>query len=64
VAQGYGLGLGAEYKPWLRVRDVPSRGRSRRVRGIKTGGIHRVLSDLEYAYLVILEFSERVVDIR
>ncbi|WP_308102547.1 TnsA endonuclease N-terminal domain-containing protein, partial [Paraburkholderia madseniana] len=52
------------YKPWLRVQDVPSRGRSRKVHGLKTGRIHHVLSDLEYAYLLALEFSERVVDIR
>ncbi|NPT62317.1 heteromeric transposase endonuclease subunit TnsA [Paraburkholderia sp. 5N] len=64
VAQGYGQGLGADYKPWLRVQDVPSRGRSRKVHGLKTGRVHHVLSDLEYAYLVVLEFSERVVDIR
>ncbi|PXX05092.1 TnsA endonuclease-like protein [Paraburkholderia tropica] len=64
VAQGYGQGVGADYKPWLRVQDVPSRGRSRKVHGLKTGRVHHVLSDLEYRYLVALEFSERVVDIR
>lgn len=64
VAQGYGQGTGADYKPWLRVQDVPSTGRSRKVHGLKTGRIHHVLSDLEYAYLLALEFSERVVDIR
>ncbi|ACC76033.1 heteromeric transposase endonuclease subunit TnsA [Paraburkholderia phymatum] len=64
VAQGYGQGVGADYKPWLRVQDVPSRGRSRKVHGLKTGRVHHVLSDLEYAYLVALEFSERVTDIR
>ncbi|WP_244111968.1 TnsA endonuclease N-terminal domain-containing protein [Burkholderia diffusa] len=64
MAQGYGQGSGAEYKPWLRVQDVPSRGRSRKVNGLKTGRVHHVLSDLEYAYLVVLEFSERVIDIR
>ncbi|MEX3555619.1 MAG: TnsA endonuclease N-terminal domain-containing protein [Burkholderia gladioli] len=53
-----------DYKPWLRVQDVPSRGRSRKVHGFKTGRVHHVLSDLEYAYLVVLEFSERVIDIR
>lgn len=64
VAQGYGQGSGVDYKPWLRVQDVPSRGRSRKVKGLKTGRVHHVLSDLEYAYLVVLEFSERVIDIR
>lgn len=55
MTQGYGQGVGADYKPWLRVRDVPSRSRSRKVHG---------LSALEYRYLVAVEFSERVVDIR
>jgi hypothetical protein len=64
VAQGFGQGAGVDYKPWLRVQDVPSRGRSRKVQGLKTGRIHHVLSDLEYRYLAALEFSERVVDIR
>lgn len=64
VAQGYGHGVGAEYKPWLRVQDVPSRGRSRKVHGLKTVRIHHVLSDLEYRYLAALELSECVVDIR
>ena len=64
VAQGYGQGSDADYKPWLRVQDVPSRGRSRKVHGLTTGRVHHVLSDLEYAYLVVLEFSERVIDIR
>lgn len=64
VAQGYGQGSCANYKPWLRIQDVPSRGRSRKVSGLKTGRIHHVLSDLEYAYLVVLEFSECVIDIR
>ncbi|WP_256258669.1 TnsA endonuclease N-terminal domain-containing protein [Burkholderia ubonensis] len=64
VTQGYGQGIGADYKPWLRVQDVPSRGRSRKVHGLKTGRVHHVLSDLEYTYLVVLEFSERVIDIR
>jgi hypothetical protein len=59
VAQGYGQGLGADYRPWLRVQDVPSRGRSRKVHGVKTGRVHHLLSDLEYTYLVVLEFSER-----
>jgi hypothetical protein len=44
--------------------DVPSRGRSRKIHGLKTSRIHHVLSDLEYAYLLVLEFSERVVDVR
>lgn len=64
VADGNGSGEGESYKPWLRVQDVPSRGRSRKVQGMKVNRIHQVFSDLEYRYLTVLEFSERVVDIR
>lgn len=64
IAQGYGQGEGERYKPWVRVQDVPSRGRSRQVPGIKVDRVYHTLSDLEYAYLLVLEFSEQVVDIR
>jgi len=64
IAQGYGQGEGVTYKPWLRVQDVPSNGRSRKVLGIKTGRQHHLLSDLEFGYLLVLEFSEQVIDIR
>lgn len=64
IAQGYGQGQGADYKPWLRVQDVPSQGRSRKVAGTKVDRAYHLLSDLEFAYFVILEFSEDVLDIR
>lgn len=64
ISQGFGQGEGAAYQPWWRVQDLPSRGRSRKVQGVKIERIHHVLSDLEYHYLILLEFSERVIDIR
>jgi len=64
ISQGFGQGEGAAYQPWWRVQDLPSRGRSRKVQGVKIDRIHHVLSDLEYQYLILLEFSERVIDIR
>ena len=64
IAQGAGRGEGDTYQPWLRVQDVPSKGRSRKILGSKTGRLHHLLSDAEYYYLLLLEFSERVVDIR
>jgi hypothetical protein len=64
VKQGYGQGEGSAYIPWIRVQDVPSRGRPRKVPGIKSGRTHHTLSDLEYYYLLLLEFSSEVVDIR
>lgn len=64
VKDGYGQGEGSSYKPWIRVQDIPSKGRSRKVMGIKTGRVHHFLSDLEYAYFLLLEYSSEVVDIR
>ena len=55
---------GKGYKPFILIQDVPSLGRSSRLRGIKTGRQHEFLSDLERNYFMILEFSDCVVDIR
>lgn len=64
IKQGFGQGEGSEYLPWLRVQDVPSEGRSRKVHGLKTNRLHQFLSDGEFAYFLLLEFSEQVIDIR
>lgn len=64
IEKGFGQGSLEHYVPWLRVQDVPSHGRSRKIHGTKVDRLHHLLSDLEYAYLLLLEFSEQVVDIR
>jgi len=64
VEKGFGQGSLEHYLPWLRVQDVPSHGRSRKIHGTKVNRLHHLLSDLEYGYLLLLEFSEQVVDIR
>lgn len=64
IANGFGAGAGVGYMPWLRVQDVPSTGRSWKIQGVKIERMHHLLSDLERAYLLVLEFSENVVDIR
>ena len=64
IANGFGGGAGASYVPWLRVQDVPSRGRSHKIQGVKVERIHHFLSDLERAYFLVCEFSEDVLDIR
>lgn len=64
IKDGYGQGDGSSYKPWIRVQDVSSRGRSRKISGFKTGRQHHTLSDLEFFYLLLLEFSNEVLDIR
>lgn len=62
--EGRGQGTLQDYKPWLTVRDVPSRGRSSRDKGWKTGRTHHFLSLLELYYYLTLEWSRIVTDIR
>lgn len=63
-ALGRGKGTGANYLPWLRVQDVPSKGLSTRIEGWKTGRIHHFLSILELIYYYVLEWSSVITDIR
>jgi hypothetical protein len=64
VKEGRGLGCGKEYKPWLTVADVSSRGRSHRVPWTTTGRSHQCLSDNEYFAFLSFCFEDAVVDIR
>ncbi|WP_035293211.1 heteromeric transposase endonuclease subunit TnsA [Clostridium sp. KNHs214] len=64
IKEGRGQGRGVEYKPWIKIQDVPSLGRATRLKGIKTGRQHEFLSDMETNYFYILEYTENVIDIR
>lgn len=64
LKEGRGQGIGIDYKPWLKVQDVSSDGRSHRERGIRIPRQYTFLSDLEDCFFNILEYSPRVVDIR
>lgn len=59
-----GEGSGAQYKPWIAVKDFSSRGRSRRVHGLKTGRVHHFFSDVEYDIFLASEWDMSVTDIR
>ncbi len=62
--KGCGQGRLSDYKPFLTVQDVSSKGRSHRVLGAKTNRIHHLLSDLELAVFLSLDWSADVTDIR
>lgn len=62
--QGRGQGWGPDYQPWLRIQDVPSRGRSHRPHGVKTRRAHHFLSDGEWRCFLMFEASPLVLDIR
>lgn len=64
LKEGRGQGKGKNYKPWLTVRDVSSRGRSSRVAGWKTNREHHLLSDNEKRLFYLFEWSEDIIDIR
>ncbi|MFJ7408237.1 MULTISPECIES: TnsA endonuclease N-terminal domain-containing protein [unclassified Lysinibacillus] len=64
LKDGYGQGIGTEYKPWITIQEVPSTGRSTRLKGIKIPRQFEFLSDLERNYFYLLEYSDVVVDIR
>ena len=64
IEQGFGQGQGQDYKPWLRVQDVPSIGRAHRVYSHRTKRTHQLLSDLERAIFFILDWKSSTLDIR
>ncbi|WP_197488249.1 MULTISPECIES: TnsA endonuclease C-terminal domain-containing protein [Methylomonas] len=57
-------GLWKVYKPWFTVRDVPSEGRSHRIFGHITHRTHHLLSDLELATFLLLQWNNSTTDIR
>ena len=64
LKQGRGAGTGKDYKPYIFVREIPSLGRSHRVYGKRSGRVHHLLSDIEYAHYLAFDIDESVVDIR
>lgn len=64
IKEGRGQGVGSGYKPWLTVRDVASEGRSHRVFGHITQRTHHLLSDLELATFLLLQWRSTTTDIR
>ncbi|MDJ1110525.1 TnsA endonuclease N-terminal domain-containing protein [Macrococcus caseolyticus] len=64
IKEDRGSGTGSDYKPWLNIQDISSFGRSKRLKGIKTGRQHEFLSDLERNYFHLTEYSNFIIDIR
>lgn len=64
LAEGRGSGSGPEYKPFLRVQDVPSLGRRSRILGRKTARLHHLLSDLETSAFFQADWQDDVIDIQ
>lgn len=64
IDEGRGQGKGQDYKPWITVRDFPSEGMSNRQPGWKSNRVFHFLSNHELRYFFLLEWSDRVIDIR
>lgn len=64
IRQGFGQGEGDEYKPWSRVRDVPSLGRSTRIGALRHKRVHDLYSDVETGHFLQVDFSLGVSEIR
>ena len=64
IKEGRGQGEGKDYKPWITIQDIPSKGVCSRILGMKTGRIHHLLSRHETAFFYIVQDSDSVLDIR
>lgn len=64
IRKGKGIGEGTLYKPWLTVEEVPSKGTSSCVKGIRIPRDYHLLSELETTYFFLLERRPEVVDVR
>ena len=64
LRNGYGIGKGEDYKPWVGIRDVPSSGRSSLIPGLTVNRGHQTFSDLETNTFYGVEWKSNVVDIR
>lgn len=64
IKDGRGQGEVMDYKPWINIHDFPSNGNVSRCKGLKTGRVQHFMSDNETRYFYLLEWSDKVIDIR
>lgn len=64
IRRGRGVGQGLGYRPWLKVRDVPSQGTSSSVSGIHLRRTYQLLSEHEAIYFFLTERRPSVIDIQ
>lgn len=62
--KGFGEGIGAEYQPWIRTRDISSRGVKHKILGHTVHRVHHLLSTFERDCFVVFDWNDGVVDIR
>ncbi|AQL40332.1 TnsA endonuclease N-terminal domain-containing protein [Pseudomonas syringae] len=64
IKSGRGSGVRESYLPWIKIRDIKSKGVSHLVPGVKFHRTHHLLSNAERDYLLILEQDPSIIDIR
>ena len=64
LREGRGKGELEHYKPWLKINDFSSMGRASRIKGWKTNRVHHLQSDIMTGFFYLLEWDDRVQDIR
>ena len=64
LKEGRGAGRCEDYKPWLTIFDVPSKGYRHLVPSVTVGRPHHMLSDGEWAAFVLADLSPHVIDMR
>jgi len=62
--KGLGQGEGIHYQPWIRTHDQYSTGNKSKTLGLLVKREHHFLSNLERDVFYMIEFQDRVVDIR
>ncbi|RPF00058.1 TnsA endonuclease-like protein [Vibrio crassostreae] len=60
----YGIGEGRDYKPWIGIQDVKSKGTRSLIYGRKSQRDHHMMSSIESESFYLAEFSSSVIDIR
>lgn len=64
LKQGYGIGIGKNYKPWTNVINGSNKTATHIIQCITTGRSHDLFSTLEKNYCLILDSHPMVFDIR
>ena len=64
LEEGRGIGYSMDYKPWIKIHEFGTKGRSHRIIGWKQQRLHQFLSDLELYYFLVMQWEDSVVDIR
>lgn len=63
VKEGRGHGAGANYRPWVEIRDFSSLGRKHLVPGTRFGRAIHLLSNIEHGLYLLLERSRDVLEL-